>query len=177
MPLSRLSSMLLITLAMALPLPADALDEPTLKALYLYNFVQFVTWPQEASGDTTNSNTLRLCIVGGDPGGRIGALNGRPVRRMRIQIQQEDKTAPLGKCHVVYLPAGSDSTLARLIETTHGLPVLVVSEGEAAAPLGAAISVFEGRERKLEFDINLSAARNAGLQISSRLLQLARRVY
>lgn len=177
MPLPRLSSMLLITLVLALPLPADALDEPTLKAVYLYNFVQFVTWPHEASGDTANGNTLRLCIVGGDPGGQIVALNGRPVRRMKIQIQQEDKTALPGKCHVVYLPAGSVGTLARLIETTHSLPVLVVSEDEAATPLGAAISVFEGRERKLEFDINLSAARNAGLQISSRLLQLARRVY
>jgi hypothetical protein len=56
------------------------------------------------------------------------------------------------------------------------LPVLTVADMEDAAQQGVIIGLAIDKQR-ITFEINASAARNANIVLSSRLLSLARNVY
>jgi hypothetical protein len=64
-----------------------------------------------------------------------------------------------------------------LLAAAAGQSLLIVTEFDSGAPLGAALSLVTTGGGRLGFDVNLTAARAVGLDFNARLLQLARRVY
>lgn len=146
--------------------------EAQVKATYLYNFIQFVEWPQAAWVD---GNEFQLCVLGHD---RLGAaldtfggerVDGRTIRVVRLA--SVDDTAR-NRCKVVFLPrAAGDS--AELLARLPSQGVLTVGEAPNFTGAGGMIGLYEVRGR-VQFSINDRAARRAGLVVSSRLLQLAR---
>src|SRR5262245_60063628 len=81
--------------------------EYEVKAAYLYNIVNFVTWPPDAF--TGPSDPLHVCVFGTDPFGRAldnamqnGTSNGRPVQVIRTT----DATV-LPTCELVFVPGNS----------------------------------------------------------------------
>ena len=63
----------------------------------------------------------------------------------------------------------------KVLSASTTMPILTISDEPDFVSRGGIIGlVTEGR--RIRFDINLGTAREAQLQISSRLLQLARRV-
>ena len=145
-------------------------EEAQLKAAFIYNFTKYVTWPlsiEQASG------RLRVCALGkGAYSDELSQLNGREVRTFVLEVIPLHPGDPLDACHVLYVSGVDPGKLVRRIKT---LPILTISDEPDFASLGGIIGlVTEGR--RIRFDINLGRARDAQLQISSRLLQLARRV-
>src|SRR5688572_25985571 len=80
--------MLIATFAMGVNGHADAqkpvLREQEVKAVFLFNFVQFVEWPQEAFPE--NQTPLVIGILGKDPFGKFldetvkgEVINGHPL--------------------------------------------------------------------------------------------------
>lgn len=57
------------------------------------------------------------------------------------------------------------------------MPILTVSDTEGAAAQGIMIEIVVIEQRRLGFKINLKAARQSRLEISSQLLKLAQTVY
>jgi hypothetical protein len=53
--------------------------------------------------------------------------------------------------------------------------ILVVADGKDAVSKGAAICLYK-RQNRIRFDINIKAAKDSGVELSSRLLSLAVRV-
>lgn len=145
-------------------------EEAQLKAAFIYNFTKYVTWPlsiEQASG------TLRVCVVGKKAySDEIAQLNGREVRTFELEVVPLSLTDSMTACHVLYLSGLKPDKVLGMIST---LPILTISDEPGFASLGGIIGLItEGR--RIRFDINLGRARDAQLQISSRLLQLARRV-
>ena len=145
--------------------------EAEVKATYLYNFIQFVEWPQDAWAE---GNEFELCVVGSD---RLGAalepfdgerVEGRSIRVHRLNTVDE---VAVTRCKVVFLArrAGDSGQLLRQVP---GRGVLTVGEAADFTKAGGMINLYEVRGR-LHFSINDRAARRAGLIVSSRLLQLA----
>lgn len=176
--MSDLGQRLCRVLAIALPvfglsaaIPAQAVGEGALRAAFLFNFAQFVSWPQEGG-------ELRICAHAGDDlGAALDSLAGRKLRRMAVAVDRTQSLADLRRCHVIYVSAKAGDGLLKVIEATRGQPVLVVAEVAGAAQLGAGLGLFDTRDGRLGFDANFGAMREAGLHPSSRLLQLARRVF
>jgi hypothetical protein len=154
-------------------LSAAPVSEYDVKAAYLFNFLQFVTWPGSAFDSPTAP--VRVCIVGRNPFGdvlravtRNEIVGGRP-----IEIAEAKEDEPLRRCQVAFIPAGSNASGA--LRVLSSLPVVTVGESDDFLAAGGVIR-FAVVDQRVRFDINLKQATQRGVTLSSRLLQVARQV-
>jgi hypothetical protein len=155
---------------------AETATEYEIKAAFLYNFMRFVEWPREAVPDSTAP--LVIGILGTDPFGRVldqilaeAHIENHDIRAVRFQ-----RLADVDSCHVLFVSPTERFALSDILEELGQRPVLTVGETADFAVSGGMIQ-FVLRDNKVRFEINLTAATQAQLKISSRLLRLAIRVY
>lgn len=151
----------------------DSAGEYELKAAMLYNLTRFVEWPSSAYADAQAPTVL--CILGRDPFGNSlaafasnAASSGRPVQVRRVPETKETRG-----CHVLYISSSERKSITQIFSTLKGASVLTVGEMAQFAARGGMIQ-FSLEEKQVHFEINLEAASEADLKISSRLLVLAR---
>jgi len=150
---------------------SSAADEATVKAAYIYNFAKFIQWPDE------KGSTLRLCDLGHDSLDKsLDILIGKPVRTMQISVRHAVGLHDVPQCDLIYVPAGYAQTLERVRQVVNGYPILIVTESATALPKGAMVALIESDSR-IVFEVDLGLARQLGLQVSGKMLQLARKVY
>lgn len=156
---------------------AGAVERADLEAAIVVNILPFVDWPAEALPPP--GGALVLCV---DPASRVAAplraLKGRPVRQLRLELADLPPPEGLRRCHAVFLDATARVPQAPLRQRLRGLPVLVFGDEPAAGdPREDVVAVHlvpvDGR---IAFEIDMASVRQARLQISSRLLRLARKV-
>jgi hypothetical protein len=150
---------------------ASATLEYDVKAAFLLNFTKFVEWP--TSTFSASEAPLTICILGDDPFGRAidqivegESVNGHKIAVERIRTDQQKS------CQVVY--ARAYGTIPPTFSAL-GSAVLTVGEGDEFIHQGGVIG-FVLDNRHVRFDINLKAAANAGLKLSSKLLSVAKSV-
>jgi YfiR/HmsC-like len=145
--------------------------EYRVKAAYLLNFAKFVDWPTEESPATQ----LTICVIGDDPFGNAldQLVQGEAVGERRIVVQRHAGAPQHGKCDVAFL-GKTTREQPRILEEL-GPGVLTVGEGETFLRSGGIIA-FVIENRKVRFDVSQTAARNASVRLSSRLLGVARTV-
>ena len=161
---------LAVALARIPAVAAEELPEYRLKALFVYNFALYTEWPEEVG------TTLGLCVYGPDPfGSEIDVLRGKGVGSRNISIQRKQLGEPLDSCQIVFITREALHAIPRVLEQLRGSPALLIADSPDATSRGVAlnISVSFG---KLTFEANLTAARAAGVDLSSKLLRLATRV-
>ena len=147
-------------------------SEYQLKAVFLFNFAQFVDWPADAFPDA--DTPVVIGILGDDPFEglldqtvRDERLRGRPFQVRRYQSVDEIKT-----CHILFIrrPDGArlEETLARL----KNRPILTVSDVDGFAERGGMIRFVTDRNR-IRLQVNPESVDAAHLTISSKLLRVA----
>ena len=153
-------------------LSAPPAAEYQVKAAYLFNFGQFVEWPQHAYASP--AAPFVIGIIGEDPFGRTlddviagESFGGRPliVRRFR---NPEDISA----CNILFIGRSEAGRLDETIEALRGRSVLTVTDIAGAEHRGAIIVLFNENNR-VRMRINVAAARASNLIISSKLLRPA----
>ena len=147
---------------------ADNLSEYRLKAAFLYNFITFTEWPAETG------NTLNLCVYGPDPFG--DKLQGKNVAGRSLAVRRTNSVNGLGNCQIVFITRPMIDRLSGALDDLKGRPVLTVADSPGAARQGVAINMGT-EQNKVTFEANLGVARSNGLNLSSKLLRLAREVY
>ncbi len=157
------------------PLGSDAwasgFDEYAVKAAYLYNFAKFVEWPPGAFPTTDSS--LMICIAGDNPFGvALAALHGKLVESRPVEVRHIPAATGLDRCHVVFIGRAEQGRLKTVLAKLARLPILTVSDISDFAQAGGMIGLFEA-EQRIRFNINITAARQANLKLSSQLLKLA----
>lgn len=150
---------------------ADNLSEYRLKAAFLYNFISFTEWP------AGTGNTLNLCVYGPDPFGEdLDKLQGKSVAGRSLAVRRTNSVNGLGNCQIVFITRPMIDNLSGVLDDLNGRPVLTVADSPGAARHGVAINM--GTERnKVYFEANLGVARSNGVNLSSKLLSLAKQVY
>jgi hypothetical protein len=170
-----LASLTRATLAALLLWPALAfaqdVTEPALKAAFIYNFAKFTEWPGELPpgqpvtmcvlGDAGVADALERAVVG-------RALGGRPIAVSRVVA-----ASPKRACHVLYVSGVSLTQAGQLIEDLRDLPVLTISDIDGFTQVGG-IAQFFFEHGQLRFRIHIEHAKRAKLQISSRILVIAK---
>jgi hypothetical protein len=144
----------------------DVSFEYQVKAAYLFNFVKFVDWPARAQ-----AGPITICVIGRNPFGsalddtvRGEAVNGRSiVARTAAEVD--------ARCHVVFVPQGVAT--AGALRAARMSPMVTVGESNNFIRDGGIIN-FVLDNGTVRFEINQQAASRVGIQISSRLLRLAR---
>jgi hypothetical protein len=100
-------------------------------------------------------------------------IDRREVEGHELQVQVLKADGPTRSCHVLYLAGRVFKQTPQLIERLYDAPVLTVSDAERFADVGGITQlVTEGDRMRLV--INLKAAQRARLNVSSKLLALAR---
>ena len=165
---------LIVLAALCLAVPAGAVlaaDDTTVKVAYLYNFAKFIQWPDE------QRSTLRLCVAGDDELGKaLDSLIGKPVRTMVIGVRHAVNVQDIAQCDLVFVSEAQAPLLSRVRQAVGGYPILIVTESSDVLPKGAMVALIQSDSR-IVFEVDLSTARQLGLQISAKMLQLARKVY
>lgn len=175
---SKIVFFILVALLSAAPGSLFAEDsapqEYKVKAAFLYNFTLFVEWPTEAFSG--NDSPLTVCIFGKSPfGDALGSLKGKTVKTRKLALRQIDSVQEMRGCQVLFVSASEKMQLPNILAAVKNQNVLTVSEMDSFAAAGGIIN-FITLEDKIRFEVNLKAARQARLKISSQLLKLARDV-
>ncbi len=149
--------------------PADARAstlETSVKATYIYKLAPFVTWPQ-----SDPAKPFVICVVGADPFGAVldQAVAGQVYAQRPIQVTRLDAVNPQSGCDIAYLGGSHAQPVEAALQALHGTPVLTVTDENA--PDG--IIAFRLSGGHVRFRVDQEAADNAGLTISSKLLDLA----
>lgn len=150
----------------------EPVGELELKAAYIFNFIQFIEWP-DSEGDSAHE--MSLCVSPFSPLKRpLSALEGKPAgkgRTLRVRLLEPGN---LRQCRVVVLNNMDVEPALRALRTlpaAHG--VLTVSDELTFVNPEIVIALAQ-RDGRIVFGISPDAASKAGLTISSRLLRLAR---
>ncbi|MGB5339558.1 MAG: YfiR family protein [Gammaproteobacteria bacterium] len=168
---------ILVALLFCAPAFSKAADvlvtEYRIKAAFLYNFTRFVDWPKQA---TSNNDIFSLCILGTDVFGEyLTPLESKAVNGQALRIRRIEDAAAAGNCQLVFISESSAGDMKNILSKLGKLPVLTVSDADNFTELGGIIQ-FRLIDNKVRFDVNIDAADNAGLNISSKLLSLANAV-
>lgn len=175
---SRWRIRLTLVWASLLPLlgSAQVFREYDLKALFLYNFAQFVEWPPEA---LANQTPLIIGVVGQDRFGKSldDLTKSDAARRRKLHIERYRKFTEIQNCHILFIDRSESKDLDEILHQVHGMPVLTVSDIDGFTGRGGMIQFITeqkaGEEKKIRLRINVAAAKAANLTISSKLLKLA----
>ena len=149
--------------------------EYQVKAVFLFNFIQFVEWP--ATAFPSADAPIRVGVFGNDPfnGALETAVHGEKVRQRPIVIERSSRLEALRDCHVVFVCRSEREHVSTILAVMAGRPVLTVGEVPDFARRGGVINFYlEGQ--KVRFEINRAAAQRSALKLSSQLLSLARLV-
>jgi hypothetical protein len=130
-----------------------------LKAQVLVKVLRFVEWPP---GQLVEGQALQVCLFDEGPLAlQLQALDGLAVNSNPMRVRPRGARVA-GGCHVA-------------LGTAPALPPGILLVGEEALQLDKGVmlslAVEDGR---VVFDIDLDAARRAGIGFSARLLRLAR---
>lgn len=149
---------------------ADNLDEYRIKAAFLVNFATFTEWPADVG------NTLNLCVYGPDPfGAELDRYQGMSVGRRELAVARVNSVDRVGNCQIVFITRPVIDNLLRVLDSLSGKPVLSVADSPGAMRQGVALNIGT-RQGRVTFEANLAAARGNGLNLSSKLLNLASEV-
>ena len=146
--------------------------EYAIKAAFLYNFANFVEWPEATFRDS--DTPLIVGILGEDPfGHHLDALKGRRVKGRTLEIKHFTRTEDIIACHILFVSTPQQNPHAQVCEALKDTPVLTVSDELEAFPQSGCIINFIIVKNKIRFEINRTPAERVGLNISSQLLSVA----
>lgn len=150
---------------------ADEMLEYQVKAAFIYNFIAFTQWPGSAD------SAINLCLYGEDYfGNEIDKLQNKTVGARPIKVIRVSNSNQLPQCQAVFFSKSVHNNLADLINSLENYPILTLADTPNAISKGIIINMNLVNE-KIVFEINLATARKSGLDISSKLLQLAAKVH
>jgi hypothetical protein len=149
--------------------------EYEVKAAFLYNFTKFTDWPPRVF--PSSNAPIVIGILGEDPFGKTidDVVSGEVVAGHPLFVKRLRADDDLRSCHVLFISRSEKERLPELLRQLKGTPVLTVSEVNGFAEKGGIVNLLLAN-KTVKMEINPAAAEHAGLQISAKLLKLARLV-
>ncbi|UAY51078.1 YfiR family protein [Ferruginibacter albus] len=147
----------------------DPEQEYALKAAFLYRFADYIDWPEITSSDNFVITVLGESAI-------TPSLNeiakAKKIKNKIVSIKVAQNINDISDCQILFISKGFGTDISAVTSKLGNRPVLIVTEQKDACTKGAHINFFIG-DNKLKFEINLKAASQAGIKISSQLLQHA----
>ena len=158
-------------------LGTPAAQEPggyALKAAFVYQFPQFVDWPDEAWRD---ARQFEICVAAPNPFGEELArlVKGESLHGRPLEVRVVNPGGAVSSCHLLFIGAPAQAVFGAIPKENSTRPMLTVGEAPEFLDQGGMI-VLKIVDRRVRFEVHLSHARRAGLRISSQLLALAQSV-
>jgi hypothetical protein len=152
--------------------PSDS-SEYLIKAGFTYNFAKLMQWP--ASAFPQPDSPIIIGILGNDPFGATldSVLVGKKVNARGFVVKHLKWGADIKGCNILYVSTTEAAHLDEILHTIKGLPILTIGQMPDFARRGGIVN-FIIEDDKVRFEVNVEAAKQADISISSRLLTLAK---
>ena len=154
---------------------ASGSSEYLIKAGFIYNFAKLVEWPAPAF--TSPGQPIVIGVLGNDS---FASTLERVVDGKKIDLHpfvvkhlKSAKEAREYSCHMLFLASAESSHADEVVQLLKGSSVLTIAETPGFTRQGGIIN-FVLEDSRVRFEVNVDAAKQAGLTISSRLLSLAK---
>jgi hypothetical protein len=177
--------------AQARPVALAVPGEIEVEAAYLVNFLRYTQWP--ATRFANASSPYVLTVVGSDrayAAVRAVAAAAGPVEGRAIEVrwlpdargsraapfdstQDQEARAQLRASHLVFFHRSAGRVHPQALADLARLPVLTVSDAEGFTAGGGMLGLVR-LDRRIVFEANPGAIRNASLLVSAKVLKLAR---
>ena len=166
------ANLLCAHLGIASPSVPTDVSESEVKAALVFRAAKFIDWPSRSFADARTP--FVICVVGNADAFRaFEPLGGRTVNNHPVAVRRVTGDAlDLKQCHTAFFSQDATSDTDYALSKLQSLPVLTVGESADFAQRGGILSLLT-RDQRVRFTINLSASKQAGLAVSSQLLQLA----
>jgi hypothetical protein len=169
---SRISLSIYIVLLQVQFLSAQPSPEYQIKAVFLFNFTQFVEWPSTAF--ERQNAPLVIGILGKDPFGSYldETIKGEEVNGHPLVVQRFSRAEDVKKCHILFITPSDKDQLRNIFDGLTNQPILTVGDVVNFSKSGGMIRFFT-ENNKIRIRINLDIVKDADLIISSKLLRMA----
>jgi len=163
---------LLFGIFVAFTAGAQTIDEYQVKAAFLYNFAKFVEWP--ALTFKTDKDPLRICVLGQNPFGNalVEGVGGKTVVGRPLVVSDISDVSQGSDCQILFIGSSERKHLRAIFADLRMTGVLTVGETEGFATQGGIVN-FKLEDGRVRLEINIEAASQAKLRISSKVLNLA----
>ncbi|MDA1052565.1 MAG: YfiR family protein [Planctomycetota bacterium] len=157
---------------------AQIVLEQKAKAVWLYHFGRYTTWPENAVPNSEGK--LIIGLVGPNPFGRfLDALQGQPVGDRKVEIRKFETVADYQPCHLVFISPlisnGAEPTATQRLNNllkVRNTRVLIVSDTPGMATSGAMINYSVNAAGFLDLEINRGELAKEKLKLDPQVLVL-----
>jgi hypothetical protein len=143
------------------------------KAAFLYRFAGYVEWPAEA----LDTEHFTIAVLGSsDVVSELQRLlPDREIKNIPARVRNVHRLKDVGTPHILYVSATHAENISLIIDALATKPILIVTDQAAGLDYGGSIN-FILTDRRVRFEISVSAAEKANLRIGAELLSVAMRV-
>ena len=167
-------AIILIFFMLGFALPPQSMESPEyqVKAVFLFNFAQFVEWPASAFPDA--KSPIVIGVLGTDPFGSYldEIIQGEQIEGHPLEIQRFENVSQIKSCHILFIHQSIVPRLYYVLKDLKVRNILTVSDGNNFTKQGGMVRFFT-ENNKIKLRINLEAVKEADITISSKLLRLA----
>lgn len=148
------------------------ISEQELKAAALYQVLHFTRWPP--SRFASDDSPIVVGVFGENPFANLleELVRGETVSGHPVKITRCFTVEAALACHAVFVSGVEDRTIDRLLNHLRGRGVLTIGDHELFAERGGVICLAV-RGNRIRILVNLDAARNGNIGLSSKLLRLS----
>jgi hypothetical protein len=163
-------------LAAAAHVPACAADysQEAVKGAYLLRFAGYVGWPER--GEANRDFVIAVLGAPGVARQLTSLAQGHLVNNRSVKVVEPQSIRGLGDPEILFVGAGYADLLRSWKPSSPTRSTLVVTDEKGGLRDGGMVN-FLTIERRVRFEVSLTAADQAHLKISSELLAIAIRVF
>jgi hypothetical protein len=147
-------------------------SEYLIKAGYIFNFARLVEWPNSAA---RKGQPIVIGVLGNDAFATVlgRVVDGKKIDDRPFVVKRlKNKEFKDCSCQILFVAAAESARTDEIIQLQSSAAVLTIAEAPDFARRGGIIALIL-EDSKVRFLVNVDAATQAGLSISSRLLTLA----
>lgn len=153
---------------------ADTPKEYEIKAVFLFNFTNFIRWPETVLVPNT---TIKLCVLGDDPFGKSlddAVANNEKSGKYQVVVQRlKFPKDDISGCHILFVSRSEQDNYLRILSLIAQKPVLTIGETDDFLAQGGMIEFFI-QENRVRLAIALPNLRAAQLNANANLLKVAK---
>lgn len=150
---------------------AQSAKASAIKASWIDHFSKFIEWPNISD----STEVFVIAVIGEDE--LEGYLNRiydkRTIKDLPVDIKYISNPEDIPFCHILYIAKDQKRLLDAILSIVDTLPVLTIGSTYGYAESGVMIN-FYNEDNRIKFEFNVSASKRNELEVSFRLLELAR---
>ena len=142
------------------------------KAVFIYNFTQFIDWPETAF--SSNNAPFGICILGNDPFGMIMDLTveeEQPPEGRKFSVIRLSDLQHIKDCQILYISESEENRLEKILQKIGDLPILTVSDIKNFSQNKGMIQFVLKEDGRIGMIINHKKTLKSKLFVNSNLLK------